>query len=104
MKICVTSRGPFLESAVDPRFGLCPYFILVDPETMTFQAMENPHLEAGGDTSRQTASFLAHTGVEALITGPISSPTYESLRAARIRIYIGPPGKVQEAVEKYIQR
>ncbi len=70
MKICVTSKGPDLESAMDPRFGLCPYFIFVDPETLAFKAMENPHVEENGEAARQTALFLAHEGIEAGITGP----------------------------------
>jgi predicted Fe-Mo cluster-binding NifX family protein len=36
MKIAVSSTGQTLESAVEARFGRCPYFLIVDPATMEF--------------------------------------------------------------------
>lgn len=36
MKVCVTSNGDNLEATVDPRFGRCGYFIIVDPGTLEF--------------------------------------------------------------------
>ena len=52
VKICVTSTGPSLDAPVDPRFGRCQYFVIVDSETMEYEAMQNPSMGAsgGGDT------------------------------------------------------
>jgi len=44
MKIAVSASSPELDSSVDPRFGRCPYFLIVDPETMEFEAVENPYV------------------------------------------------------------
>jgi NAD-dependent dihydropyrimidine dehydrogenase PreA subunit len=33
MKIAVTSSGPDLDADIDPRFGGCPYFVLIDTES-----------------------------------------------------------------------
>ncbi|MFQ5996640.1 MAG: NifB/NifX family molybdenum-iron cluster-binding protein [Dehalococcoidales bacterium] len=41
MKIAISATGAALDAEVDPRFGRCQYFIIVDPETMQFEAMEN---------------------------------------------------------------
>lgn len=41
MKICVTATDENISAALDLRFGRCPYFILVDPETMEFKAVDN---------------------------------------------------------------
>ncbi|MCS7366963.1 MAG: dinitrogenase iron-molybdenum cofactor biosynthesis protein, partial [archaeon YNP-WB-062] len=30
MKICVSATSNSLDAPVDPRFGRCPYFIIVD--------------------------------------------------------------------------
>jgi predicted Fe-Mo cluster-binding NifX family protein len=48
MKIGVTATGKDLESQMDPRFGRCAYFILVDPDTEEFEAVDNPGISAGG--------------------------------------------------------
>jgi len=41
MRLAVTSTGKDLEAAIDPRFGRAPYFIVVDPETMVYAAVNN---------------------------------------------------------------
>jgi len=32
MRIAVTSTGPSLDAAVDPRFGRCAWFVLVETD------------------------------------------------------------------------
>jgi hypothetical protein len=39
MKICVTAVAPSLDAQIDPRFGRCAYFIIIDPDTMSFKAI-----------------------------------------------------------------
>ena len=34
MKIAISSTGQTLDSTVDARFGRCPYFLIVDPDTL----------------------------------------------------------------------
>jgi predicted Fe-Mo cluster-binding NifX family protein len=41
MKVCITSQGDTLEASVDPRFGRCQYFIFIDTETDSFEAIAN---------------------------------------------------------------
>lgn len=48
MKIAVSAGQPSLDAPVDPRFGRCAYFIIVDPETWEFEAVENPAIMAPG--------------------------------------------------------
>ena len=42
MKICITSQGDTLDSPVDPRFGRCQYFSIVETETMEHESIRNP--------------------------------------------------------------
>lgn len=48
MKLAVTTAEPSLDARVDPRFGRCPYFIVVETEDFSFEALENPNLSLGG--------------------------------------------------------
>jgi len=41
MKIAISSTGVDLTSLVDPRFGRCRYYMIVDPESYEFEAVEN---------------------------------------------------------------
>jgi len=101
MKICITSMDPSLDSEMDPRFGRCQYFLFVDPETMAFEAVENPNLGAAGGAGIQSAQLLANKGVEALITGQVGPNAFTTLQAAGIKIIIGVSGKIREVMEKY---
>jgi predicted Fe-Mo cluster-binding NifX family protein len=101
MNICITSMGPNLESEIDPRFGRCQFFLFVDPETMAFEAVENPNLAAAGGAGIQSAQLVANKGVEALITGQVGPNAYTTLQAAGIKILTGASGKIREVMEKY---
>ena len=101
MKICITATGPALDSAMDPRFGRCQYFIIVDPDTLSFEAAENPNLGAAGGAGIQSAQFVSNKGVEAVITGQVGPNAFTTLQAAGIKILIGVSGNVREMVEKY---
>ena len=41
MKIAVSAIDSDLTSQIDPRFGRCSYFVIVDSETMKFEVVEN---------------------------------------------------------------
>ena len=41
MRICVSAIADSLDAQVDPRFGRCPCFVLVDSENMEFEAVPN---------------------------------------------------------------
>ena len=44
MKIAISSTGSSLDDQIDPRFGRCAYFILIDPETMEYEAIPNQNV------------------------------------------------------------
>jgi predicted Fe-Mo cluster-binding NifX family protein len=101
MKIAITANGPALDAGIDPRFGRCQYFIIVDPETMQFQALENSGAMAGGGAGISTAQMIAGKGVEVVLTGNCGPNAYEVLSAAGIKVITGVAGKVQDAVQGY---
>jgi predicted Fe-Mo cluster-binding NifX family protein len=48
MKIAVSTAEDSLDSQIDPRFGRCQYFLIVDSETMDFEALSNQGAIASG--------------------------------------------------------
>ena len=38
MKVAVTSKGTTLDAQVDPRFGRCASFVIVETDDMSFEA------------------------------------------------------------------
>ncbi|MDD3626294.1 MAG: NifB/NifX family molybdenum-iron cluster-binding protein [bacterium] len=101
MKIAVSSTGNDLESAVDPRFGRCGKFIIIDKDSGNFEVVENPNATAGGGAGIQTAQLVADKGVEVVLTGNVGPNAFRTLEAAGIKIFTGIEGTVKSAIEKY---
>jgi len=101
MKIAVTSMGKDLDSQIDPRFGRCQYFIIVDPESMQFEAVQNPNIGAGSGAGIATAQMIAQRGVDTIITGNVGPNAFQTLSAAGIKIITGVTGTVRNAIERY---
>lgn len=101
MKICVTASGDGLDAQLDPRFGRCPYFVIVESETMKFETVANTASGAMGGAGIQAAQTVASKGVKVLITGNVGPNAFQALSAARIKIVTGAVGTVREAVERY---
>jgi predicted Fe-Mo cluster-binding NifX family protein len=101
MKICVTSQGKTLDDQVDPRFGRCQFFIVVDTDTLDFEAVENQNAQFSGGASIQSGQLVASKGVKAVLTGNVGPNAFQTLTAGGIKIYTGLSGKIRDAVEKY---
>jgi predicted Fe-Mo cluster-binding NifX family protein len=101
MKICVSSTGTNLEAQLDPRFGRCLYLIILDSETMQFEAIPNMAAGATGGAGIQAAQAIASKGAKVVITGNVGPNAFGALSAAGIEIMTGASGTVKEVVEKY---
>ena len=82
MKICVTATANSLDAQIDPRFGRCSYFVIVDSETMQFEAVPNMAAAASGGAGIQAAQTIAKEGVKLLITGNVGPKAFQALAAA----------------------
>ena len=101
MRIAISAAGPSLEAEVDPRFGRCQYFIIIDPETMLFEAVENVSGMASSGAGIVTAQMVAGRGVEAVLTGNCGPNAFQVLSTAGVKVVAGVSGKVQDAVDSY---
>lgn len=101
MKICVTATENSLDAQIDPRFGRCSYFVIVDSENMQFEVVPNMAAGASGGAGIQAAQAVANKGVKLLITGNVGPKAFQALAAAGIEVATGAFGTVREAIEKY---
>ena len=101
MKIAVTSTGPTLDDQIDPRFGRCAYFVIVETKDMSFEAFDNESIASGGGAGIQSAQFVASKGIDAVITGNCGPKALQTLSAAKVQIFLGQSGIVREVVERY---
>lgn len=101
MLIAITSEGPTLQDRVDQRFGRCPYLIIVDLETMKFDAIENPYAKAGSGAGIQSAQLVADRDVSVILTGNPGPKAQATFDAADIKVVSGAGGTVQETIDKY---
>ena len=101
MKICITAVSDSLDAKIDPRFGRCPYFVIVDSETMEFEAVSNVAAGSMHGAGIQAAQTAASKGVKVVLTGHVGPNAFQALSAAGIRVVTGAFGNLREVVEKY---
>lgn len=101
MKIAVSATGPTLNAEVDPRFGRCQFFIIVDPETKEFETLDNSNSTSTGGAGISTAQMIVGKGVEAVLIGNCGPNAYKVLSSAGIKIITGVSGKVGDSITEY---
>ncbi len=101
MKIAISANSPDLDTDIDPRFGRCQYLVLVDPDTMNFEAINNSCGMGSGGAGIATAQLIAGKEVEAVLTGNCGPNAYQVLSAAGIKVVTGVSGKIKDAILSY---
>ncbi len=101
MKIAVSATAPDLSAQVDPRFGRCRYFVVVDPDSLEFEGIENSSATAGGGAGVSAAQLIVGKEVVAVLTGNCGPNAFRVLEAAKIQVMTGVSGTVQEAIESH---
>lgn len=101
MKICVTSTGAGPDSEVDPRFGRCGYFVILDSESGAIESIENRSAGASGGAGIQAAQTVAKAGIDILLTGGVGPNAFAVLSEAGIDVKIGSSGSVSNAIKQY---
>jgi len=101
MKIAVTSTGPTLDDNVEARFGRCPHFLIIDTDTMQYEAIENPNIALGGGAGIQSAQLMSEKGVTTVLTGNCGPNAFNVFGQAGIQVIVGVSGVVRNAVEQF---
>ncbi len=103
-KVAVTSEGPTLDDAVDPRFGRTGGFVVVDTATMEATYVDNGGSQAmSHGAGIHAAENVAKAGAGVVLTGFVGPKAFTALRAAGITVVQDLAGMtVRQAVEKYL--
>jgi predicted Fe-Mo cluster-binding NifX family protein len=101
MRIAVTAVEPQLDAEVDPRFGRCPFFVIVETDNLSFEAIDNENQALGQGAGIQSARVLADRGVKYVLTGNCGPNAHQTLTAANIGAIVGCSGTVRNAVEQF---
>jgi len=101
MRIAISSTGPDLDAEVDPRFGRCQCFVVVNPATEELEVLDNEAAMMSGGAGIQAAQMVANSGVDAVITGNLGPNGADTLAAAGVKTYLGISGTVRQALQLY---
>ena len=101
MKVAVTATGNTLESEVDPRFGRCQWFLIVNTDDLTHEAVSNASMSAGGGAGVQSGQLMADRDVKCVLTGNCGPNAFSTLNAAGIQVITGVSGVARDAVERF---
>lgn len=102
MKIILTATYPNIDSIVDMRFGRGAYLIIVDPDTLEWEAHPNPGVGASGGAGTLAAQFATNQHISSVISGDFGPNAYNALQAAGIAMYLfGASTTVKEAIEQF---
>lgn len=102
-KIAITSEGPLLDDALDPRFGRAAGFILVDSQTLDFKYLDNGASQAMAQGAGiQAAENISRAGAKVLLTGYVGPKAFMALQAVGIKVAQNLENiTVRQAVERY---
>ena len=101
MKVAVAASGDNLDGPLDPRFGRCPMFLIVDADSMEFELLQNPGALAGQGAGIEAAQLVANAGAQAVIAGNYGPNAYHTLAAGGVEALTGASGTVRQAVEAF---
>lgn len=101
MKVAISAKGTDLNSEVDPRFGRAATIIIVDLDTMEFEAIDNSaNANAFKGAGIQAATMVHDHGAEILLTGYCGPKAFQTLQAAGVKVVSDVGGSVNEALER----
>jgi predicted Fe-Mo cluster-binding NifX family protein len=102
MKVAISSQGKRRDSQVELWFGRAAYYLIVNTDNMTFDALEN---DAAGDSADideiNAARLVINAGAQAVLTGNCGLDARHMFATADVKLFQGVPGTIEEAVEQF---
>ena len=103
MKIAISATDNTLDASVDSRFGRCAWFLVVDSETMGYEAVKNESANAASGAGTSCAQLVLEKGADAVISGRVGPNAHEVLKQSDITIFIAPQdSRVRDTIKKCV--
>ena len=103
MKILVTSKGKTINDEIDPRFGRCNYFIIVEKgKREKVKAVRNIGKNESHGAGLIAAEQAGNLSPDAIITGRIGPNAFMMLNRLNIKIYTS-SGNIEKAIENFLK-
>ncbi len=99
--IAISATGNTLDADVDPNFGKARWFIMVNTETMEFEAIEGVGENITSGAGKAAAELIIAPGVKGVLPGEMGGNSASMLSAAGIYVFTGASGTVAYAIEQY---
>ena len=102
-KIAVSAESPNLDDVLDPRFGRAAGFLIVNPETMACEYLDNGVSQAMAQGAGiQAAEIVVNSGAKVVLSGYVGPKAFQALQAAGIKVAQNLMNlTVREAVAQY---
>ena len=104
MRIAVSADSDNgLDSAVNPHFGRCPLFVLVDVEkgsVVRVETVRNPYHK--NHQPGQVPGFIRSQRADVILSGGIGASALSFFDQSRVEVATGASGTVGEAVDRYL--
>ncbi|MFN2396695.1 MAG: NifB/NifX family molybdenum-iron cluster-binding protein, partial [Bacteroidales bacterium] len=95
-KYLIASTGDTLDSKVSGRFGHSNFFLVVDPQTMNFEAFSG----IPANEPAQNINQFIQGGIKKVIVGNIGPSTFFEITSSGFKIYLCRNMWVKEAIKK----
>lgn len=110
MKIAVSATEGNMDAMIDPRFGRCAYFMIVETEgtdknakIKESEAVQNTATQAMRGAGVTAAQIVVNKGVNVVLTGNVGPNAFGALSQSGMKIITGVGGMtVKDAVQKYL--
>ena len=104
-KIAVPSMGKSPDALMSESFGRCPFIIIYDNESRTYNSFENMGAKVQDGSGLRAAEILIQNKVNRLLTVEIGRKAYSVLSNEHIAINIlKSTGKVKSLINKFLKK
>jgi predicted Fe-Mo cluster-binding NifX family protein len=100
--IAISTSRRSLDAPVEGLFGRSRFFILADPDTLEWEAMDNiGNISGNQSIGIATARSLVKRNIQTVMTGKCGPKAFEELTTAGIKVILDTEGTVRQALDKF---